>query len=70
MLETIREFALEQLATGGEEAATREAHAHYCTHLVDTLRRPAGAQKGPLDRLQAEYANVRAALEWLDAEVW
>jgi tetratricopeptide (TPR) repeat protein len=32
------------------------------------LRRPAGAQKGPLDRLQAEHANVRAALEWLDAE--
>jgi predicted ATPase/transcriptional regulator with XRE-family HTH domain len=68
MLETIREFALEQLATGGEKAATREAHARYCTHLVDTLRRPAGAQKGPLDRLQAEHANVRVALEWLDAE--
>ena len=45
MLETIREFALEQLATSGEDAATRAAHAHYCTHLVDTLRRPAGAQK-------------------------
>jgi predicted ATPase/transcriptional regulator with XRE-family HTH domain len=68
MLETIREFALEQLATSGEEAAAREAHAHYCTHLVETLRRPAGAQKGPLDRLQAEHANVRAALEWLDAD--
>ena len=68
MLETIREFALEQLATSGEEAATREVHAHYYTHLVDTLRRPAGAQKGPLDRLQAEHANVRAALEWLDAD--
>ena len=68
MLETIREFALEQLATSGEDAATRAAHAHYCTHLVDTLRRPAGAQKGPLDQLQTEYANVRAALEWLDAE--
>ena len=68
MLETIREFALEQLATSGEEAATRAAHAHYCTHLVDTLRRPAGAQRGPLDRLQAEHANVRAALEWLDAD--
>ena len=68
MLETIREFALEQLATSGEDAATRAAHAHYCTHLVDTLRRPAGAQKGPLDQLQTEHANVRAALEWLDAE--
>jgi predicted ATPase/transcriptional regulator with XRE-family HTH domain len=67
MLETIREFALEQLTSGGEEEATREAHARYCQHLVDTLRRPAGAQKGPLDRLQAEHANVRVALEWLDA---
>jgi predicted ATPase/transcriptional regulator with XRE-family HTH domain len=68
MLETIREFALEQLATCGEEAATREAHAHYFTHLVDRLRRPAGAQKGPFDRLQAEHTNVRAALEWLVAD--
>jgi predicted ATPase/transcriptional regulator with XRE-family HTH domain len=68
MLETIREFALEQLATSGEAAETRAAHAHYCTHLVETLRRPAGAQKGPLDRLQDEHANVRAALEWLDAD--
>jgi predicted ATPase/transcriptional regulator with XRE-family HTH domain len=68
MLETVREFALEHLATSGEDAASRDAHARYCTHLVDTLRRPAGAQKGPLDRLQAEHANVRAALEWLDAE--
>ena len=68
MLETIREFALEQLATSGEDTATREAHAHYCTHLVESLRRAAGAQKGALDQLQAEHANVRAALEWLDAD--
>jgi tetratricopeptide (TPR) repeat protein len=68
MLETIREFALEQLVVCGEEAATREAHARYCTRLVESLRRPAGAEKAALDRLQAEHANVRAALEWLDAE--
>jgi predicted ATPase/transcriptional regulator with XRE-family HTH domain len=67
MLETIREFALEQLAASGEEPATRVAHARYCTRLVEVLRRPAGAQKGPLDQLQTEHANVRAALEWLDA---
>jgi tetratricopeptide (TPR) repeat protein len=68
MLQTIREFALEQLAACGEEPATREAHARYCMHLVETLRRPAGAQKGALDQLQTEHANVRAALEWLDVE--
>ena len=68
MLETIREFALEQLAACGEEEACRVAHARYCTHLVETLRRAAGAQKGALDQLQAEHANVRATLEWLDAE--
>jgi DNA-binding CsgD family transcriptional regulator/Tfp pilus assembly protein PilF len=66
MLETIREFALEQLATCGEEKASRVAHARYCTHLVETLRRAAGAQKGALDQLQTEHANVRATLEWLD----
>jgi tetratricopeptide (TPR) repeat protein len=68
MLETIREFALEQLESSGEEPATRVAHAHYCAHLVEMLRRPAGARKGSLDQLQTEHANVRAALEWLDAE--
>ncbi len=66
MLETIREFALEQLAFSGEEAAARAAHADYYTHLVDRLRRPAGARKAPHDQLQAEYANVHAALAWLD----
>jgi predicted ATPase/transcriptional regulator with XRE-family HTH domain len=68
MLETIREFALEQLAARGEEPVTRVAHAHYFARLVDTLRRLAGAQKDALDLLQTEHANVRAALEWLDAE--
>jgi predicted ATPase/transcriptional regulator with XRE-family HTH domain len=67
MLETIREFALEQLALSGEETEARAAHAHYYTHLVDRLRRAAGAQKAPHDQLQAEHANVHAALAWLDA---
>jgi non-specific serine/threonine protein kinase len=57
---------MEQLAACGEDLATRAAHARYCTQLVTTLGRAARVQKGPLDRLQTEHANLRAALEWLD----
>ena len=44
MLETIREFALEQLAASGEETATRAAHARYCAHLVETRFLPRGSR--------------------------
>ncbi len=63
MLETIREFALEQLAASGEEVAARNAHARAFWALVnaappDTL---AGGVGGVLDR---EALNILAALTW------
>ena len=43
MLETIREFAVEQLATSGEEDRARQAHAHLFLVLVEAgAGRPAG----------------------------
>ena len=67
MLETIREFALEQLETNGETAAIRHAHAAYFLafaeryELTDLL--PPGNQI--LELLEAERGNLRGALDWL-----
>ena len=67
LLETVREFALEQLAASGDEAEVREWHAGWCLRLAE--RTEASAFGGPeqrarFDRLQADYGNVRAALAW------
>jgi non-specific serine/threonine protein kinase len=66
LLETIREFALEQLRTGGEEALLRERHFATYLHLFRSgdnhLR---GAEVATwLARLQPEQDNLRAALQW------
>ena len=66
MLETIREYALEQLTDQGEVPAVRAAHAA----LYLALAEEADAEieqfsMGPgLDRLESERANVRAALDY------
>ena len=68
MLETVREFGLEQLAAAGEEATTRDRHAAWC--LAFAGEAPAALspiyRPDTLDRLEAEHPNLRAALAWLD----
>ena len=66
MLETIREYGLEALATTGEMEVTLQAHAIYYLQLAE--------QGGPnligveqqrwRNRLEREYANLQAALHW------
>ncbi len=70
MLETVREYGLERLASSGEEAATREAHAAWCLALVERVAPElAGPEPGPwLDRLETEHDNLRAALQWAMAQ--
>ncbi len=67
MLETIREFAEEQLAASSESEAVRKRHAAYFMAFAGryTLAqlRPDGDQV--LALLEAEHANLRAALTWL-----
>jgi DNA-binding CsgD family transcriptional regulator len=67
MLETIREFGLEQL-TSSEEAATRASHAGYFSALVQAMRPMVvtEAAREPLERLAADELNLHAALVWLD----
>lgn len=70
MLETIREFGLEQLAANGEDEETRQRHASWflaegeaawATHLrgTDAVNR--------LHRLTADFDNVRAAISWFES---
>jgi non-specific serine/threonine protein kinase len=66
MLETIREFGLEQLVAVGEEDDIRAAHA---AHYADMSERAAAALAPPdlhqgLRRVEADIANIRAALDW------
>jgi predicted ATPase/class 3 adenylate cyclase len=65
MLETIREYATEQL----DDDAARRGHADYYLALAEQaepeIKR--GSPQAWLDRLSAEYDNLRAALDRLEA---
>lgn len=67
MLETIREYALERLVSGGEEAATRRAHAAYCLVLAEEGNPELSPAERALwlARCDLEIDNFRAALDWL-----
>ena len=66
MLETIREFGLEQLVASDEETVARRTHVAYFRQLADDaepgLRGP--DQQQWRDRLEADLDNLRAALAW------
>ena len=67
MLETIREFASEQLDQLADAGVLRDRHAGFYVALGERARpelRARGAREW-LDRLDAEHANVRASLEHL-----
>jgi predicted ATPase/DNA-binding CsgD family transcriptional regulator len=70
MLETVREFAVAQLAASGEEAAIRGRHAAWCLQIAEQDR--SGPWDDPpigwLARMSAEQGNLRAAFDWLEAQ--
>jgi predicted ATPase/DNA-binding CsgD family transcriptional regulator len=66
MLETVREYALEQLAAHAEVDALQSRHAAYCLALAEAAE---PELVGPhqvqwLERLEREHDNLRAALRW------
>ena len=66
MFETIREFALEQLAASGEAGALRDRHAAWCLSLTDGITAMIHPMNDAvfLARMMREQENVRAALHW------
>ena len=66
MLETIREFGLEQLAASPDEERVRRAHFVYLAERVREHNRLEDEAELVMSeaRLAVEEANLRAALEW------
>ena len=69
MLETLRQYAVEKLASAGEADRVAAAHVAYFRTLTDaaewTLRGP--GQAATVQRLRDELPNLRAAFAWLAA---
>ncbi len=64
MLETLREYALEQSAASGETEALRRRHTRYFLEFARGLEEGLdGPEQGRLmERLEADHANLRAAI--------
>ena len=73
LLETVRQYAAERLAATGEAGTTRRAHARYYLRVVTSANlSPEDPGRGPQEPrlIEAEEANVRAAMAWaLDHDV-
>src|SRR5262249_7742547 len=70
LLESLRQYAEEKLREAGEEDAVRRRHRDWYVALAE---RAGPGLHGPalgawLDRLEAEHANLRAALDWTERE--
>ncbi len=66
MLETVRAFADEKLSVSTDFAPIHQAHADRFAQLTGCLQRPPVWPDGDLlVRLDADFDNVRAALDWL-----
>jgi len=70
MLETIREYGIEQLAASGEEVTIRAAHARYYLHLAARARQEieGPGRRSAHTRIERELANIRAAMAWFHGQ--
>jgi predicted ATPase/class 3 adenylate cyclase len=68
LLETLRQYAWDRLVADGRLVTARDAHAAYFSSLAGEQAKrmgEGGQQNAALDRLEADYDNLRAALAWL-----
>lgn len=65
LLETLREYALEQLSLSGQIEAVYRRHLAYFLQLVETIEPGAREPNLPawMNRLEEEHDNLRAALQ-------
>ena len=66
MLETLREYALEQLVASVEDERVRQRHAAYYLGLAEQAAPELHGWSARLwhDRLNADWDNLRAVLQW------
>jgi predicted ATPase len=66
MLDTIREYGRRLLADGGELADLQRSHALYFLELAERAEPGLAGKRQAvwLDRLEPEFANVQAVLDW------
>jgi non-specific serine/threonine protein kinase len=66
LLETVRQYGWERLVEAGEAAAARDRHRDWCVALAERAEPELRdtRQLEWLERLDAEYDNLRAAIEW------
>ncbi len=66
LLETVRQYAAERLASAGEEQALRDRHLAWCLALAEESEPKLNGpeQAAWLRRLEIEHDNLRAALAW------
>jgi predicted ATPase/transcriptional regulator with XRE-family HTH domain len=69
MLETIREYAFEQLLASAEFAAIQQQHAHFFTTFAEVAKPWLSTPQHVIwfDRLEQEHPNLRVALAWYQA---
>ncbi len=67
MPSTIREFGLEQLSECGEDAVVQQAHMIYFLALAQRaeIELAGPEQANWMQRLEADYDNLRGALRWM-----
>ncbi len=66
MLETIREFAQEELFASGDDEAARRLHLQFLVAFAEEAERHfiRGVDPSWLNALETEHDNIRAALDW------
>ncbi|GAA1696743.1 hypothetical protein GCM10009745_48540 [Kribbella yunnanensis] len=65
LLQSIRDYALEQLHATGNESAVRGRHATWCAELAARTFRDGGPDHElVVAELNSEAGNLRAAIEW------
>jgi tetratricopeptide (TPR) repeat protein len=63
LLETVRQYARQRLEASGEAPQIRIRHREWFTALAEAMKLTEPDPRTSLDRLETEYANLRAAMD-------